>query len=258
MSSSLPLVIGLGVVLAIVFHGKLRLFLFLSTLVVFSVFIIVELYHPGNFIPYPNREAMYFDVLFGFVLSYLASGGVAFFAIARYNKAKREVELLVEQLDLISKTDPLTGVYNRRHLMTQIDEEMRKAYDSGSDLSLCIIDIDFFKNINDNHGHLCGDDVLVKLSSAISSCLGENEMIGRYGGEEFIVLFSNSDLNNALEIANHFFEALRIVDWPHSEPVTISCGISTYSKGVSYSKFLENADTNLYKAKNNGRNRIEY
>ena len=258
MSSSLPLVIGLGVVLAIVFDGKLRVFFFFVTLLLFSVLIMVELYFPDNFIPYPSREAWYTDVLFGFVLSYLASGGLAFFTMSKYRSAKKESESLVNQLEIISATDPLTGVYNRRYLMIRIDEEMRKAYDNASNLSLCIIDVDFFKSINDNYGHLCGDEVLIKLASTISSCLGKDESIGRYGGEEFIVLFVKSDLQAAIETTNKIYEALKHVEWAHGERVTISCGISTYSKGLSYSKFLEHADGNLYKAKENGRNRIEY
>ena len=258
MSSSLPLVIGLGVVLVIIFHGKLRGFFFFSTLVLYAALIMIELYHPNNFVPYPNREAWYTDVLFGFVLSFLASGGLAYFTILRYNAAKRKAEELVMQLEIASKTDPLTGVFNRRHLMARIDEEMRKAFDSGVPLALCIIDIDYFKKVNDTYGHVCGDEVLVKLTAAISRCLSEREILGRYGGEEFVVVFENSDLAATIETVNRFYEALCREEWPHGNPITISVGISLYTKGISYSKFLENADRNLYKAKSNGRNRMEY
>lgn len=258
LSSSLPLVIGLGVVLAIVFQGKLRIFFFFTTLLVFSSFIIIEMYFPDNFIPYPNDAAMYKDILFGFVLSYLASGGLAYYALVRYNAAKRKAESLILELDRISKIDALTEVFNRRHLMVNIDEEMRKAFDDLTPLSLCILDIDHFKNVNDTYGHLAGDKVLVTLASTISNCLSENELLGRYGGEEFIVVFRNSDLPASLKIVNNFVDELKKVDWPHGEPVTVSIGMSTYSKGISYSKFLETADKNLYKAKENGRDRIEY
>ena len=258
MSSSLPLVIGLGVVLAIVFSGKLRGIFFFSTLLLFSAFIVIELYNPGNFVPYPDREAWYIDVLFGFVLSFLASGGLAYFTLRRYNAAKRETEEVLQKLETSSITDPLTGVFNRRHLMARLDEEMRRAFDNGAPLSLCIMDIDHFKNVNDTYGHLCGDQVLEKMASTISRCLGENDIFGRYGGEEFVVVFTNCDLTKTLETVHRFYEALRNSDWPHGQSITISCGVSTYTKGLSYSKFLENADSNLYKAKNEGRNRVEY
>ena len=258
MSSSLPLVIGLGVVGTMVFSGKLRGFYFMSTLILYSSFIMIELHYPNNFIPYPNRDAWYTDVLFGFILSFLASGIVAYFTLMRYNAARRHAEALVQQLELISITDPLTGVYNRRHLMGRIDGEMRHAFDNGIPLSLCILDIDHFKSVNDNYGHLYGDEVLVKLASTIAGCLGEKEIFGRYGGEEFIIVFTGSDLQATFQIVDRFYEALRLIEWPHGKPITVSCGISTYSKGLSYSKFLESADSNLYKAKRNGRNRVEH
>ena len=182
MSSSLPLVIGVGVVLSIVFPGKLQIFFFFSTLLMYSTFILVELHYPNNFIPYPNRGEWYMDVLFGFALSYLASGGVACFTLLHYNDAKHKIEILVKQLEKTAITDPLTGIFNCRHLTICIEAEMQKAFDSGSALTLAILDIDYFKAINDTYGHMYGDEVLEKLASTISNCLSENEIFGRYGG----------------------------------------------------------------------------
>ena len=258
MSSSLPLVIGLGVVLAIVFHGKMRGIFFFSTLVLYSTFILIELYHPNNFVPYPDRESWYMDVLFGFVLSFLASGGLAYFTLVRYKAAKRETEVVLKQLEVSAITDPLTGVFNRRHLMVRLDEEMRLAFDNGAPLTICIIDVDNFKSVNDTYGHLCGDEVLEKMAETVKGCIGENDIFGRYGGEEFIIVFPNCELPAALETINRCFDALRKNEWPHDQSITVSGGVSTYTKGLSYSKFLEKADRNLYKAKRNGRNRVEY
>ena len=256
MSSSLPLIIGLGVVLAIVFQGSSRRFFFYLTLLMYSSFILIELYFPGNFIPYPDREAWYIDVLFGFVISFLASGGLAYFTCNRYNAAKRESEMLLQQLERNAITDSLTGVFNRWHLMARLDEEMRRAFDEGNPLSLCIIDIDYFKNVNDTYGHVYGDEVLIEITATIAKCLGESEIFGRYGGEEFVIVLVNSNLETAHKIANEFCDAVRQISWPH-EPITISCGISEYAKGMSYSKFLENADTKLYDAKNSGRDCVK-
>jgi diguanylate cyclase (GGDEF) domain len=258
MSSSLPLVIGLGVVLAIVFDGKLRIFFVSSALLLYSAFIIYELYFPNNFIPYPDRESMYLDVLFGFVLSFLATCSLAYFTLIRYKAERRKTEMLIVQLEETSYKDSLTKVYNRRHLMVRLDEEMRKSYDSGASLTLCIMDIDDFKKVNDTYGHVYGDEVLVKIAQAISDTLSENEIFGRYGGEEFVVVFVGSDLTDALSSLNRIYAALDNIEWANDDKITASCGISTYTKGVSYSNFLESADAKLYKAKNSGRNRIEY
>jgi len=258
LSSSLPLVIGLGVVLIIVFRGPTRGFFFFSVLLLYSALIAFEMFYPDNFVPYPTRNSLYIDVLIGFVLSFLASGGLAYFTLVHYNESKAKTELLVQQLETISITDPLTRVFNRRHLMVRIDEEMRKSFENNDPLSLCILDIDHFKHINDTYGHLYGDEVLIKIAETISACLSKNEIFGRYGGEEFVILFLHSDLQATLNTANNFLDALRCLEWPHGTPITISGGISMYTKGLSYSKFLELADANLYKAKANGRNRVEH
>ena len=257
MSSNLPLIIGLGVVLAIVFQGKVRGVFFFSTLLLYSAFIVIELYYPNNFIPYPSRSVWYMDVLFGFVLSFLASGGVAYFTVNYYNAIKRETEMLMRKLEKSAIIDPLTGVFNRGHLMARIDEEMRKAFDTGESLAICMLDIDHFKNVNDSYGHVYGDEVLVKIASIIAGCLTPNEILGRYGGEEFVVLFPGRDALEAYEMATDFCKILRQTEWPRGKPITISGGISEYTKGLSYSRFLENADSNLYIAKNNGRDRVE-
>ena len=78
------------------------------------------------------------------------------------------------------------------------------------------------------------------------------------GGEEFLIVFLNSDLSSAPEITDRCFKALQHMQWSHGKPITISGGMSVYTKNLSYSKFIETADTNLYKAKNNGKNRAEY
>jgi len=258
MSSSLPLVIGLGVVLSIVFHGKVRVFFLISTLSLYSAFILAELYYPNNFIPYPDRGTWYWDVLFGFVMSFVTSCGLAYITLNRYNVSQRKTEMLIAQLEELSSIDPLTKVFNRRHLIGRLDEEMRKAYDSGADMSLCIIDIDDFKKVNDTHGHLYGDEVLVKVAETISGCLSEREIFGRYGGEEFVVVFVGSNLEKVHPTMDKIYEELRNINWTIDTKVTVSCGVSAYTKGISYSKFLETADANLYKAKDSGRNRVEY
>ena len=258
MSSNLPLIIGLGLVLIIVFEGKLRGFFFVSTLALYSAFIILELYHPNIFIPYPTREVWYVDVLIGFVLSFLASGGLAYITLSRHNAAKKNAEGLAKQLETMSYTDQLTGVYNRRFLLASIDEAMRRSFDSRAPLTVCIMDIDHFKIVNDTYGHLYGDKVLAKIAEVISGCISSNEVLGRYGGEEFVILFKNSDLNRSLAIIDNFLSELKNIQWEHGGSITLSLGVNIYSRGISYSKFMEQADANLYKAKNSGRNCVKY
>ena len=258
MSSSLPLVVSLGFVMMITIPERTRVFVFLGTLFLFSGFIVAELYNPNIFIPYPTRQSQYIDILIGFSTSFIAVGCLASLTISRYNKARLQTEKLLNQMEVISITDPLTGVFNRRYFMSCIDDEMRKAYDSGLPLTLCIIDIDRFKDINDSYGHLYGDEVLVVLSKIIKNCLDESGIFGRYGGEEFVIIFKNKTLEESLVTINNFMDSIRKANWKHGKPITVSCGVSVYTKGIPYSKFMEKADNNLYKAKNTGRDRVEY
>ena len=190
----------------------------------------------------------------------LASGSVIISSIVERETAlnMREADAHIQELEKISFIDSLTGIYNRRFLSLRIDEEMRKSYESGSPLTLCMIDIDHFKKINDTYGHVYGDEILVRLSKLIDKMLDEEDIFGRYGGEEFIILFTNSDLEKAIGKVNKVMQRVRSEQWGHGGGVTISCGLSTYTRGIYFSNFIKNADGNLYKAKVNGRNRIVY
>lgn len=173
-------------------------------------------------------------------------------------KSKKEADQLVKVWEAASLTDPLTGIFNRRYLTSSVDEEMRNSYDNGRPLTLCMIDIDYFKRINDTYGHVFGDEVLVQLAKIVSKHLDENDIFGRYGGEEFLIIFRNSTIESALVKINGFMDEIRNTAWKHGTPVTISCGVSSYVKGIYFSNFIESADRNLYKAKENGRDQVVY
>ena len=173
-------------------------------------------------------------------------------------ESKREADHLVRKLETVSLTDSLTGIYNRRFLTSKVDEEMRRSYDDGQPLSLCMIDIDYFKAINDTHGHVYGDKVLIKVAEIISEHLDEDDVFGRYGGDEFLIVFKNNTIDAALAKIHKFMDQIRETEWAHGETVTLSCGLGSYTKGIYYSNFLENVDRHLYRAKENGRNQVAH
>ncbi len=254
--STMPFVIMSGLVVVIIFQGKFRAILSCVTVLMFCTFIYLEMLYPDIFVPYPNREAWYIDLIIGLISSFTVSVTLVFIVLARYKRAKFEAENMAKKLEEMALTDPLTGVYNRRFLTSCLDEEMRKAYDSGQPLTVCILDIDHFKRINDSYGHVYGDEVLIKLAQLIGSCLGEDEVFGRYGGEEFLILFKGNDVEGALWKISLCTKKLRETRWAHGGSITVSCGVGAYTKGISYSSFVESADINLYKAKEGGRNRV--
>jgi len=252
----LPFAMLMGIVAVSILSGKTRVFAVSLIAAEAITFIFLEYYIPDIYVPFENRSIEYYNILISVVFSFAASAGLMAQVLHNYNKAKTQTEMLIVELERASLTDPLTGVSNRRFLTACLDEEMRKAYDSGDALSVCILDVDFFKKINDTHGHPYGDVVLIGISDTIKASLGENEVFGRYGGEEFLIILKNSRLIDAAKIVEKTCAAVSAVVWEHGEPVTLSAGLAGYSKGITYSSFLKTADENLYRAKQGGRNRV--
>ncbi|WP_428609256.1 sensor domain-containing diguanylate cyclase [Sedimenticola sp.] len=154
--------------------------------------------------------------------------------------------------------DPLTGIYNRRQFFQLAHQELGRTNREQSAMSLLILDIDHFKQINDQFGHLAGDQLLINTATVLSAGLREFDIIARYGGEEFVILLPNTNLNQANEIAERLREqveetALQFEN--DSLNVTISIGITTYRFHEETRELLARADHALYAAKHAGRNR---
>jgi len=164
--------------------------------------------------------------------------------------------------------DLLTGVNNRRFLEQRIDEELDRSLRSREPLSCLFLDIDFFKRINDGHGHQAGDYVLTLVADVIKKQLRSNDVLSRYGGEEFVVLLSQSGEKCAEEVAERIRLSIadkRIEFGNEIIPVTISVGVATFQPNRNIKKpvaeiglqLIQTADAALYVAKRNGRNRVE-
>lgn len=168
-----------------------------------------------------------------------------------------------EMLRTLSITDPLTHLHNRRHLMEMVEKEFQRASRKGAHLSLVIMDIDYFKKINDTYGHQEGDRVLTILAEIVRKRLRSYDLAARYGGEEFVLLLPETPINEALSIA----ERLRLEVQDHSFEgalqglvITISLGVATYPspRVESIDSLFRQADEALYRAKQGGRNRVEF
>ncbi len=186
----------------------------------------------------------------------------AFYALSQL---KKQLEASNKKLHKLSMQDGLTGISNRRHFDEQLEIEMENANANQTPITLVLIDIDYFKFFNDNYGHQMGDECLKKVAELLDrACFNPQDMAARYGGEEFVVLLPGTTETNALKVANRFAESLNktCIEHEHStaaECVTVSMGVATYDKGSKYDikNLIEEADKALYKAKENGRNRIE-
>ena len=161
-----------------------------------------------------------------------------------------------EELRTLTITDPLTGIYNRRQFLEQMDNELLRHARTRRGLSLIMLDIDHFKRINDGHGHDAGDRVLQELCRRIGSRLRRIDLFCRFGGEEFVIICPETDHEQALHLA----EVLRhrVQDTPFAEvgKVTASFGVSSAHPGDCGESLLQRADQAMYAAKQSGRNRV--
>jgi diguanylate cyclase len=156
--------------------------------------------------------------------------------------------------------DDLTGFYNRRHLMELIGTEKSRTVRTGSVFSLVMLDLDKFKNINDTYGHQAGDNVLITFSTIVRSVLRKTDFCGRYGGEEFLIGLTDTDIREAKVFAERirmYVEDNLFPDISPGSKVTVSIGLAEHRTNEDIEKTISRADEALYRAKNNGRNRVE-
>ncbi len=180
----------------------------------------------------------------------------------RVAAARRVAKLLEErdELKALSTTDGLTGLANQRAFKARLEEEFRRASRYDDPMALILMDVDHFKSINDSHGHLIGDEVLVSIAKAIKGAVRETDFLARYGGEEFGVLLPKTHLAGALTVADRMTQALRAIraGKDGSLRVTASFGVSGFpGRGVTTpEQLLRTADDALYRSKREGRNKI--
>lgn len=152
--------------------------------------------------------------------------------------------------------DGLTKLYNHSYMHERLSEEISNARRHGLDLSLIMIDLDNFKQINDTFGHKLGDKVLRKVSASILEIIREEDVAGRYGGEEFIIILPNTDHSSAFKVAEKIRKSVRKLKWHIGDlKITLSGGVHSLN-GESVNGFIEKTDILLYKAKNTGKDQI--
>ncbi len=166
-----------------------------------------------------------------------------------------------EKLREMAITDSLTGVSNRRHFMYQATQEVERSRRYDRMFSLIMLDIDHFKSINDTHGHDTGDKVLVTFVELVRMELRQNDLLARFGGEEFVALLPETDLEGGVHVAERIrkrVEGVRLGDGEKSLSMTVSAGVAVYSEEYAeLEPLIKKADQALYRAKEGGRNRVE-
>ncbi|GEM87518.1 tetratricopeptide repeat-containing diguanylate cyclase [Meiothermus granaticius] len=182
-------------------------------------------------------------------------------ALEALHQANLEKSALVQALEEQVIRDPLTRLYNRRHLEATLAREYAQAQHSQQPLAVAIVDVDNFKHVNDRFSHLIGDLVLQKVAEIMSQNARESDFLARYGGEEFVLVLPQSNLETARPVCEQLRLAVAAYDWSTIHPelqVTISLGLAADPHLPNHEKLLDSADARLYEAKHSGKNCLRY
>ena len=188
----------------------------------------------------------------GTILAFIAFGYLIGIRSERQRFRNRQLSARVDELHLRSVTDALTGAFTHGYLHEVLEVEIQRTLTDKTPLSVMMLDIDEFKRINDGHGHLFGDRVIKETAETISAHIRSQDILGRYGGDEFVIVMPGCDRKTAMHIA----ERVRAGIAKNGYMTTVSVGVATFggSQKQKSGELLNEADMNLYQAKHDGRN----
>jgi diguanylate cyclase (GGDEF)-like protein len=177
---------------------------------------------------------------------------------AENEQLKTQLVNMVRSLDLASRVDGMTGLANRRDIMEKIDREATRSQRHQRPFTILLINVDNFKNVNDTYSYFSGDDVLVELARVLRSCVRNEDICARWGGEEFLILLPETDAENSLPVANKVLEATRMTEFKVNKPgirITVSLGVCEHRPDHSVQETISRVHQALLQAKMGGKNR---
>jgi diguanylate cyclase len=197
--------------------------------------------------------------LFALTLQIYLAGALVLcflYVLARYRDSVQRLSSQYELLERIAFLDTLTDIPNRRRVQDATEEHLALSARYGAPFCVAILDIDHFKRVNDSFGHLKGDEVLRGVAGVLRNELRSNDLLGRWGGEEFLVLLPQTKAGEALAVAERSRQMVEQLVNIEGQNITISCGLTSYTPGDSLTSLMQRADDALYAAKKQGRNRV--
>lgn len=177
---------------------------------------------------------------------------------AENEQLKTELVNMVRSLDLASRIDGMTGLANRRDIMEKIDREATRSQRHQRSFTILLVNVDDFKKINDQHGYNTGDDVLVEIARVLRSCVRNEDICARWGGEEFLILLPETSTENSLPVANKVLESMSMTEFKANKPgihITVSIGICEHDPSQTVQESIARVHQALLHAKMGGKNR---
>ena len=173
-------------------------------------------------------------------------------------EANKTIDIKNKELESLANTDKLTGLYNRHKIDEVLNDELNRSSRTLSTFGVILIDIDYFKRVNDTYGHQMGDAFLIEFSKILKLNSRKTDIVGRWGGEEFMIICIETNLDGILSLAQSLRKEIESFSFNVNEHKTASFGVSVYKKNENINSMIKRADDALYRAKENGRNKVEY
>lgn len=257
--SGMPFYLVLGLTVAVLILNGIRRIVIVGITMLIDTACYYYYYTNYTTIFQLSREQEFNDSITSYWIVNIFFIVVFTFLINEYDKEQKKIINRNMELNETSQRDSLTKLYNHRFVEKNLVKLCQEAMESGRPFSVVLLDIDFFKKVNDEFGHLCGNQVLMRVSRILSEQKGKDQFIIRFGGEEFLLLLRGYTAEQAFCYGEKIRRAVVSDDELKKltqKGVTISGGIAEYSVGMTAEELLDDADRNLYKAKNTGRNKI--
>jgi diguanylate cyclase (GGDEF)-like protein len=246
---------------AVVLHRLSFKWILLVQLSVISVLALTELHRPQLVVPYTSAQNQFIDLIFTIVaiitvlflmVQYIMKEYHS--SIAELKRVQAELELINQSLQHSSITDELTNLYNRRYMMERLEDLVGHHHEEAA---LIMIDIDYFKSINDEYGHPVGDQVLKTVGNLLKNELPPSGEIARIGGEEFLIVLTDDAAQNHKHLAQEMRKGVQTIVWDIPQlSITISCGTYRMTEHDTRESALKHVDLALYNSKKSGRNTV--
>lgn len=227
-----------------------------SLIVVVFLLLYLEFTHPDLIYSYTDQRVRYLDMATSMVIAVVGNFLILRTYVSQHYRDFARIDKYSKTLEVLIQTDAMTGLVNHAYGITRLKAEISKAHRFGRSLSIIMLDLDWFKSINDEFGHQAGDDVIVYFSECLKRCSRAYDVPIRYGGEEFLLILPETGLESAVVVGERVRAYLRDLVPSVPREITVSGGIVECMKDDTDDSMIKRADDLLYQAKQSGRDRI--
>ncbi len=243
-----------GIMISAVTKGRKRIVFLTAHLLINAALFVFEYYFPTKILYYNSETVRYIDIIISITVASIANLSLFVVYAKKYEQEHQVLKEYSQRLKQLTMTDGMTGLYNHKTIFDILTGEITKAGETSQNLCIAMIDVDDFKNVNDTFGHQQGDFVLCEISKLLRENLEKKNLIGRYGGEEILMILPDTDVDRGYHIIDRIRQIIEQHDFRGCK-VTVSGGL-VQLQNEDTQQLVSKADGLMYEAKKRGKNRI--